>query len=92
MSQISLDFAKAGIPTLWGSFEVKNTRLLSKMLHQYHKGGDLTQLDSEKLNQLANDFEQLPLYFLNFHGGTDLAEVMEALDVAVRTIIANKYN
>ncbi len=36
MSQISLDFASAGAPTLWGSFEIKNVRLLQKMLFQYY--------------------------------------------------------
>ena len=30
-----MDFAKQDITTLWGSFEVKNTRLLTKMLRQY---------------------------------------------------------
>lgn len=25
-----------GVPTLWGSFEIKNVRLLQKMLHQYY--------------------------------------------------------
>ena len=28
--------AKQGVNTLWGSFEVKNTRLVKKMLQQFH--------------------------------------------------------
>lgn len=35
LSQMSLDLARGGISTLWGSFEIKNTRLLQKMLQQF---------------------------------------------------------
>ena len=34
MSQLSIDLAQRGVPTLWGSFEIKNDRLASKMLAQ----------------------------------------------------------
>ena len=37
LSQLSIDFAAQGVPTLWGSFEIKNSRLLEKMLRQYHR-------------------------------------------------------
>ena len=32
LSQLSLDFCKQGIPTLWGSFEIKNEILLKMLL------------------------------------------------------------
>ena len=32
LSQLSIDFVAQGIPTLWGSFEIKNTILASSML------------------------------------------------------------
>lgn len=35
LSQLSLDLAAGGLSTLWGSFEIKNTRLMQKMLHQF---------------------------------------------------------
>lgn len=35
LSQLSLDLAAGGLNTLWGSFEIKNTRLLLKMLQQF---------------------------------------------------------
>lgn len=35
LSQLSLDLAAGGLNTLWGSFEIKNTRLLQKMLQQF---------------------------------------------------------
>ena len=33
---MSLDFVMQGVPTLWGSFEIKNVRLIQKMLYQYN--------------------------------------------------------
>ena len=35
LSQLSLDLAAGGLNTLWGSFEITNTRLLQKMLQQF---------------------------------------------------------
>ena len=83
LSQLSLDFAKAGKSSLWGSFEIKNVQLLRKMFMQFCKMSDLSVLKREKIEVLANDFEQLPLYFLNYFGGTDIDEVIEAMDFAV---------
>lgn len=37
LSQLGLDFATAGSPVLWGSFEVRNAQLSLKMLHQFTK-------------------------------------------------------
>ena len=81
LSQLSLDFAQQDVPTLWGSFEIKNSRLLVKMLHQYHKRGP--RLDPSEVETVADEFESLPLYFLNFHGSTEMTQVFEALEVAV---------
>jgi hypothetical protein len=35
LSQISLDYCQSGVRTLWGSFEIKNTRLAKTMLTQF---------------------------------------------------------
>lgn len=35
LSQLSIDFVQQGIPTLWGSFEIKNEVLAHSMLCQY---------------------------------------------------------
>lgn len=83
LSQLSLDFAKSGKSCLWGSFEIKNVQLLRKMFMQFCKMSDLSVLKRERIEVLANDFEQLPLYFLNYFGGTDIDEVIEAMDFAV---------
>jgi len=84
LSQMSVDFAKAGVPTLWGSFEIKNARLVEKQLQQYYKGsGSLRSLSPEKLETLADDFESLPLHYMNFHSSTELPEILDAMDFAV---------
>lgn len=82
LSQISLDLAKQGASTLWGSFEIRNPMLLEKMMSQFG-GLNLKTLSEEGLESLADDFESLPLKFMNFHAGTDLSQVLEAMDFAV---------
>lgn len=75
LSQLSLDFAQQGKPVLWGSFEVKVARLMGKMLQQYHKTASLGSLSADKVQAVANDFEALPIRFLNFHGSTHIDKV-----------------
>lgn len=83
LSQLSIDFAKEGVPTLWGSFEIKNLTLMKKMLTQYHPGQDIKALRSTQLRQLADDFEALPLSFMNFHGASHIDEIIEAIDFCI---------
>ena len=94
LSQLSLDLCAQGVSTLWRSFEVKNTRLMQKMLRQFAgmglafgagvpvmgPGGGM---DAETLNEVAECFEDLPLYFLRFHGSTVVDQVIDAMDYAV---------
>lgn len=105
LSQMSIDFAAQGIPTLWGSFEITNVRLAEKMLHQYNESllrgepqdqilsaSELSKprkkrrqraLTAENAKLVADDFEQLPFKFMNFHGGSSLGDVLDAMDYAV---------
>ena len=86
MSQFSLDFAKQGACTLWGSFEIHNQQLMGKMLHQFHTGGSLRVLlkggeddgdgGRERLNEVMDRFEALPLWFMKFHSSSDMEEVL----------------
>jgi twinkle protein len=57
ISQLSLDYCKSGVPTLWGSFEIMNKRLAKKMLYQFAEQ-DLS-LHPEKFEEVANQFEQV---------------------------------
>ena len=82
---MSLDLAEQDINVLWGSFEIKNTRLMHKLLQQFAREplptGDPSAAD--KLTSIADRFEELPLNFLRFHGGSDVDEVLDAMDYAV---------
>ncbi|EDW75445.1 uncharacterized protein Dwil_GK23862 [Drosophila willistoni] len=80
MSEYSLDLAIQGVSTLWGSFEIRNTRLASTLLRQY-VGYPL----DDKLNEFshwATEFERIPLYFMTFHGQQPLKPVLEAIEHA----------
>jgi twinkle protein len=88
-----LDLAEQGINCLWGSFEIKNTRLVHKLLKQFARGPILPTLEDgstsqtsesvEKLKALADRFEGLPLYFMKFHGGSEVDDVLDAMEYAV---------
>ncbi|OMJ81488.1 hypothetical protein SteCoe_18056 [Stentor coeruleus] len=80
LSQLSLDFCSQGIPTLWGSFEIKNEILLKKLLMQYAKM-DLTK-KPELFNEFADSFQDLPLYLLKFFGSTDADKILDTMDFA----------
>jgi twinkle protein len=95
---MSLDLAEQGINVLWGSFEIKNTRLMHKLLQQFSRAplpvGDPTK--AKELEPIADRFSNLPLYFMKFHGGSDVKDVLDAMDYAVYVndaehIILDKY-
>lgn len=86
LGQVSLDLAEQGMNVLWGSFEIKNSRLLHKLLKQFSRKPlpDIKDPNvKEILNALADRFESLPLHFLRFHGGSDIDEVLDAMEYAV---------
>jgi twinkle protein len=81
LSQLSLDLAAQGIPTLWGSFEVKNTRLLRTMMHQF-VGRNLDNEPAKSVDAVADVFSKLPLFFLRYLGPADVDDVIEAMQYA----------
>ncbi|KAF0695088.1 Aste57867_14073 [Aphanomyces stellatus] len=81
LSQLSLDWCAQGVSTLWGSFEIKNTRLMHKMLTQM--AGRSLACNLELFERTADDFEALPMYFLRFFGSSDVDEVLDAMEYAV---------
>ena len=85
LGQLSLDFAEQGVNALWGSFEIKNTRLMHKLLQQFSREPLPVGKPeaAEALNALADRFQNLPLYFMKFHGGSDVDDVLDAMDYAV---------
>ena len=91
LSQLSLDFAENGVNCLWGSFEVKNTRLMLKLLRQFAReplpsSEELQEpgnIAKDVLESIADRFESLPLYFMRFHGGSEVDDIVDAMQYAV---------
>lgn len=89
LGQLSLDFAENDVRTLWGSFEIKNTRLMHNLLKQFARGSLINEKDQNKQRQLeaievlADKFQELPMYFMKFHGGSDVDDVMDAMEYSV---------
>jgi len=80
-SQLSLDLAEQGIHTLWGSFEVKNILLVSKMLQQHAREG-LANCSEGAFEAASETFQELPLWFLSYYGSTKLDDVLSAMEYA----------
>lgn len=53
------------------------------MLQQYLGTGNIKTLPDDAMEKLCDDFEELPLKFLNFHGGSDIDEIIDAMDFSV---------
>ncbi|XP_077205679.1 twinkle mtDNA helicase isoform X2 [Paroedura picta] len=70
-----------GVNTLWGSFEVNNVRLAKIMLTQFAMGRLEEQL--ENFDEWADKFEDLPLYFMTFHGHQNIKTVIDTMRHAV---------
>ncbi len=89
LGQLSLDFAENDVRTLWGSFEIKNTRLMHKLLQQFARGPLISEMNQDKAKQLeaieviADKFQSLPMYFMKFHGGSQIDDVIDAMEYAV---------
>ena len=85
LGQMSLDLAEQGSNVLWGSFEIKNTRLIHKLLQQFARqplpAGDESL--KPELDKIADDFSKLPFRFLKFHGGSDVDDVLNAMEYSV---------
>ena len=81
LSQLSLDYCAQGVTTLWGSFEIKNFKLAKTMLGQY-SGLDFT-CNAAQFEHYADQFEQLPMYFMRFFGSSSVEQVLDAMDYAV---------
>ena len=82
LSQLSLDFLTQGVPTLWGSFEIRNEVLGASMLQQF-SSKNLVDRKEPRLDTLLEHFEQHPLYFMNFFGSTPVDLMFETLEYAI---------
>lgn len=88
LSQLSLDLCMQGVQTLWGSFEIRNSRLGLVMAQQMANSSLLDENSKYIQPELASASEKLsklPLYFLDFFGSTDMALILNNMVEAVKT-------
>ncbi|XP_069756222.1 twinkle mtDNA helicase isoform X2 [Narcine bancroftii] len=81
ISECTLDLCTQGVNTLWGSFEISNIRLAKIMLTQFAMQRLDDQLDS--YDAWADQFENLPLFFMTFHGQQSIKSVIDTMQHAV---------
>ena len=81
LSESSLDLCLSGVRTLWGSFEIKNVRLCKLMLTQF--AGQRIEEDLTAFEAAAENFSQLPMFFMDFHGEQSLSSVLDTMSQAV---------
>ncbi|XP_072882990.1 twinkle mtDNA helicase isoform X2 [Hemitrygon akajei] len=81
ISEYALDLCIQGVSTLWGSFEISNVRLAKIMLTQFAMQRLDNQLDS--YDEWADKFENLPLFFMTFHGQQSIKSVINTMQHAV---------
>ncbi|CAH0722790.1 unnamed protein product, partial [Brenthis ino] len=79
-AEMSLDLAQQGVTTLWGSFEIRNSRLARTMLQQF--AGVPLEQNLQEFPKFADEFQKLPIYYLAFHGQQPIKVVMEAVEHA----------
>ena len=71
LSEYSVDLCMQNVTTLWGSFEVKNTRLAKMHLQQF-SGVNLEENINE-FDKWADLFTKLPMFYLMFHGANEVS-------------------
>ncbi|CAG9782851.1 unnamed protein product [Diatraea saccharalis] len=79
-AEMSLDLAQQGVNTLWGSFEIRNSRLARTMLQQF--AGVSLEENLQEFHKYADEFQKLPIFYLAFHGQQTIKVVMEAVEHA----------
>ncbi|KAL0984265.1 hypothetical protein UPYG_G00139210 [Umbra pygmaea] len=81
ISEFALDLCMQGVNTMWGSFEINNVRLAKIMLTQFA----MQRLEDnlEEYDWWADRFEDLPLYFMTFHGQQNIKAVLDTMQHAV---------
>ncbi|KAJ7987529.1 hypothetical protein DPEC_G00327440 [Dallia pectoralis] len=81
ISEFALDLCMQDVNTLWGSFEINNVRLAKIMLTQFA----MQRLEENlgEYDRWADRFEDLPLYFMTFHGQQNIKAVLDTMQHAV---------
>uniref|UniRef100_A0A6I8NFV7 Twinkle mtDNA helicase n=1 Tax=Ornithorhynchus anatinus TaxID=9258 RepID=A0A6I8NFV7_ORNAN len=79
--EYSLDLCMQGVSTLWGSFEIGIARLAKVMFTQFSRGR--LEEEPDQYDAWVDRFEDLPLYFMTFHGQQNIKTALDTICHAV---------
>ncbi|EDV29509.1 uncharacterized protein TRIADDRAFT_18685, partial [Trichoplax adhaerens] len=82
ISEISIDLCNQGVNTLFGSFEIRNVRIMKTMMRQFSGINFEEKNKLGKFEKYATQFEKLPLYFMHFYGSQDIKRVIQTMEHA----------
>lgn len=82
ISQLSLDYCRQGVATLWGSFEIANVRLASRMLRQFSEMENNGKSLVDDYDYWADRFAELPMYFMRYHGSNPTDQILDTMEYA----------
>lgn len=95
LSQISLDYCVQGVNTLWGSFEIKFSRLARIMIQQIsaaidtkssnrtdsHDFDDSSQTNDPNVSAI-DQLTRMPMYFMNMFGSSNIDVILKIMEHA----------
>lgn len=85
LSQMSIDYACQGISVLWGSFEIKHTRLAQVMLQQSAMKPLVHDsiIDESAWKEASTKLRSLPINFMNLFGSHGLDTVLGTMELSM---------
>lgn len=86
LSQMSLDYAMQGVPVLWGSFEIRNSRLAQVMMQQMAQQPLVNEdhsVHQPAIEEASNVLSKLPIGFMDLFGSTDLNTVLNTMELSL---------
>jgi twinkle protein len=83
LCQISLEWAKKGVATCWGSFEIGTEKLYKKMLHQL-SCRNVMKMDRQAIGHWYDVLSDLPIYSLEFYDNVNIKSMFEAMLYGVK--------
>lgn len=89
LSQLSLDYCMQGVRVLWGSFEIRNTRLAQIMFQQISSKGLLDSetkvLDETEYIRTKSIMQNMPMHFMNMFGSHGLDSVLDMMEMSMHS-------
>ncbi len=87
LSQISLDYCLQGLTVLWGSFEIRNSRLAQVMLQQIAMRPLIDEenvLDMKAYNDASSRLNDIEMHYMNLFGSHGLSTILDSMELSMK--------